>query len=226
MIKELIKFLEPCVTDERRDQMLAVLSERTKYLTVVLEDIYQAQNASAVLRTCDGFGIQDVHIIENRNTYDINPKVVIGASKWLDLNKYNTKSNNTLDAIKHLKAQGYRIVATTPHDNDTNLEDYDLSKGKTALVFGTEKTGVSKEVMDEADEFIKIPMFGYSESFNISVAAAVTLHHLSYQLRQSELPWQLTENEADKLYVDWLKETIKKSDLLVQEFYQRNEDYK
>lgn len=222
MKRALIDFLENVMTDDRREQMRSVLSQRTLHLTVVLEDIYQTQNASAVLRTCDCFGVQDVHIIENRNTFDVNPKVVIGSSKWLSLKKYNQAENNTRQALQELKKEGYKIVATSPHDDDINLEDYPIENHKTALVFGTELTGISEIVKDEADAFIKIPMVGYSESLNISVAAAVSIHHLGLRLRNSNALWQLNEEESQNIHLDWLQKSIKKCELLVQEFYERN----
>jgi tRNA (guanosine-2'-O-)-methyltransferase len=220
MNKELIDFLSSFITDNRYSQLREVLKNRTRYITVVLEDIYQSQNASAVLRTCDCFGIQDVHIIENKNEYKINPDVALGASKWLSMNYYNKTENNTLDAINKLKADGYRIVATTPHTNDVNLEDFSLSDGKTALVFGTELTGISDIVYENADEFMKIPMYGFTESFNISVSAAVILHHLTYKLRNSDIDWQLEEDESDKLLLNWIRSSIKKSKLLEKRFYE------
>ncbi len=226
MKKALIEFLEEVMTEERRDQMREVLSHRMKYLTVVLEDIYQTQNASAVLRTCDCFGVQDVHVIENRNKFDINPKVVIGSTKWLTINKYNENENNSRQAIQELKSKGYKIVATSPHDNDIDLEQYPIEDCKTALVFGTEFTGISDIVKEEADAFIKIPMFGYSESLNISVAAAVSIHHLTHRLRQSDINWELTEEESQNIHFDWLQKSIKKCDLVVKEFYERNKEGK
>ena len=221
MDKGLIEYLSGFVTENRFKQFVEVLEHRTRYLTVVLEDIYQSQNASAVLRTCDCFGVQDVHIIENRNEYKINPDVALGASKWLSLNYYKQKENNTLDAINTLKKNGYRIVATTPHTNDVNLEDFDLSAGKTALVFGTELTGVSDVVMENADEFMKIPMYGFTESFNISVSAAISLHHLIYKLKNSEITWHLREDEADEILLGWLRKSIKKSDVIEKRYLEK-----
>ncbi len=215
----LIGYLSSVITEVRFAQIQHVLNNRTRYLTVVLEDIYQSQNASAVLRTCDCFGIQDVHIIENRNEYNINPDVVQGASKWLSLNYYNKRDHNTLDAINKLKADGYRIVATTPHTNDVNLEEFDISAGKTALVFGTEQTGISDVVRENADEFLKIPMYGFTESFNISVSAAIVLHHLVYSLNQSGVNWNLSKEESDKILLNWLRITVKKSELVEKRFY-------
>ena len=220
MDKGLIEYLSGFITENRLEQLKHVLEHRTRYLTVVLEDIYQSQNASAVLRTCDCFGVQDVHIIENRNEYKINPDVALGASKWLSLNYYKEKENNTLEAINKLKRAGYRIVATTPHTNDVNLEDFDLNKGKSALVFGTELTGVSEVVLENADEFMKIPMYGFTESFNISVSAAISLHHLVYKMKESSMTWHLSDEERDGIMLSWLRRSIKKSDIIEKRYYE------
>jgi len=222
MIKELISFLEQFTTDERKDQLREIVEQRTRYITVGLENIYQTQNGSAVLRSCDCFGIQDIHIIENENQFDINPQVVIGATKWLHLHKYNQEANNTRSTLHKLKAEGYRIVATTPHLNDVNLNEFDLKKGKAAFIFGNEREGISNIVMEEADEYMRIPMHGFSESLNVSVCAAITLQHMSHQLRNSDISWKLSDQETDNLHLEWLLKTIKKSNLLVDEFNRRN----
>jgi len=221
MQKELIDYFSGLVTESRIELFEKIIKDRSKYLTVVLEDIYQSHNASAVLRSCDCFGVQDVHIIENRNEFSVNSNVALGASKWLSIHKHNKEeeASNTISTLKSLKKQGYRIVATTPHTNDVNLEDFDLSKGKTALVFGTELVGISDEVKEYADEFMKIPMVGFTESFNISVSVAICLHHLTWKLRNNEnIPWQLTEEEKNNLKLDWLRQTIKKSDKIEENF--------
>ena len=218
MKKELIKYLSKFSTEHRVDLFNKIIDYRTNYITVVLEDIFQPHNASAVLRSCDCFGLQDVHIIENRNQYKVNPDVALGSSKWLNLNRYNNTKDNTLETISILKNKGYRIVATTPHSDDVNLEDFDLSKGKFALFFGTELTGLSETMLNNADEFLKIPMFGFTESFNISVSAAIILHHLTYKLRNSNINWKLTTEEKNDLKIQWLKQSIKKADIIEKEF--------
>ena len=210
MNSDLINYLEQFITQKRLNLFHQILNQRTRYITVVLEDIYQSQNASAVLRTADCFGIQDIHIIENKNEYQINPDVALGSYKWLNLVKYNNQKHNTLEAISDLKKQGYRIVATTPHTKDVNLEDFDVTRGKAALFFGTELNGLSDIMIDNADEYIKIPMVGFTESFNISVSVAIILHHLTSSLRKSEVDWQLSDNEKEKILLEWLKKTIKK----------------
>ncbi len=223
MQKDLSTFLSGFITPERLALFNKIIEYRTCYLTVVLEDIYQSQNASAVLRTCDCFGIQNVHVIENRNEFNVDTQVSLGASKWLTISKYNNKDNNSLDAIRQLKEDGYRIIATAPHASDVNLEDFDLTKGKSALVFGSELPGISNIIMDEADEFLKIPMVGFTESFNISVSVAIVLHHLSYKLRNSkDIEWKLSEAEKESIKLNWLRNTIKSSKLLEEKFLGMN----
>ena len=214
----LIEHLKNFATPDRVAKFIKVLDSRTRYLTVVLEDIYQPQNASAVLRSADALGIQDVHVIENNHSYTINPMVEKGASAWLSLHSYKEEANNTKQALKALKSEGYRIIATTPHTDDINLEDIDLEKGKIAIVFGTEVSGISDIVRDEADEFLKIPMYGFTESFNISVSAAIVMHHLRLKLQQSEIDWALSREEYNEILFSWLKKTIKASDDIIKRF--------
>lgn len=226
MDHQLIKYLSEFLTPERKELFERTLDQRTRYLTVVLEDIYQPQNASAVLRSVDCFGLQDIHVIENQNEFTVDREVAMGASKWLTVKKYTENGNNSLDAIQQLREEGYRIVATTPHEGDTNLEDFDLRKGKTALFFGTELTGISETVKNEADEFLKIPMHGFTESFNISVSAAIILHHLTLKMRNDpKIDWELSMAEKDEIKLKWIKRTLKRSELLVERYHelQKNE---
>lgn len=223
MRKQLIEFLKNHITPERALLFEKILQQRTNYLTVVLEDIFQPQNASAVLRTCDCFGIQNVHVIENRNTFSVDREVALGASKWLSIHKYNQYDNNSLEAIRSLKSQGFRIVATTPHTNDLLLPNFDIAKGKAALVFGSELPGITKDVLSEADEFLKIPMSGFTESFNISVSAAIILFHLTDKLKRcDDINWQLSPDEREEVLLQWLQRTIKRSKLLEERFYQQH----
>ena len=219
MKQNLIEHLSSFITAKRFNLFNKVIKDRTDYISVVLEDMYQSHNASAVLRSCDCFGIQNVHVIENKNEYKVNPDVALGSSQWLDIYKHNSKKENTLATINKLKAQGYRIIATTPHTNDINLENFDVSKGKFALMFGSELPGLTEIAMENADEFLKIPMYGFTESFNISVSAAISLHHLSHNLRSSKTKWQLSEERKSEILINWLKQSIKKSELIVDNFY-------
>jgi tRNA (guanosine-2'-O-)-methyltransferase len=218
MKKNLIRHLEQFITERRLHLINHVLSQRTRYITVVLEDIYQSHNASAVLRSCDCFGIQDVHIIENRNTYQVNPDVALGSNKWLTLYKYTRDHNNTLDALAGLKKKGYRIVTASPHADACTPDEFDLHKGKIALVFGTELEGLSADAAAMADETLTIPMVGFTESLNISVTVAILLHQLTERLRKSELPWQLSATENRQVKLQWLKNSIRGSDTIEKSF--------
>lgn len=214
----LIDFLSQFATDRRYQLFQQVAANRTRYITPVLEDIYQPHNASAVLRTCDCLGIQDIHIIEGRNRYKLNPDVELGSAQWLTLKKYTQSENNTTLAIGQLREAGYRIVATTPHTNDVSLDDFDLGRGKVALLFGTELKGLSEQALSLSDEFIRIPMTGFTESFNISVSVAIVAYSLMRNLRNSSLPWRLDDTDQKVLILDWLRKSIKNSDLVEKRY--------
>lgn len=204
----MLEFLTQFITDERRQRFEEVLDFRTRHITVVLEDIFQPHNASAVLRTCDLRGIQDIHIVQNVNHYDVNPDVVLGSTKWLNLYHYEDKEFNTPEAYSHLREQGYKIVATCPHRDDFTPDTLPLDQ-PIALVFGTEKLGLSDYAVENADMHIRIPMFGFTESYNISVSAALLLYSLTNRLHDStDIAWHLTEEERDELRLVWTRRTL------------------
>ena len=209
MQEKLIRYLKSFLTQRRSDLIDKIILNRTRYITVALEDIYQPQNASAVLRTCDCLGIQDIHIIENRNRYQLNPDVTLGSDKWLNLIRYQKYTDNSVEAINRLRKSGYRIIATTPSDKSQNLKDFNINKGKAAFFFGTELDGLSDKVLLNADEFLQIPMYGFTQSYNISVSAAIILYDITSRLRETKISWQLSKEESDKLKIKWLKNSLK-----------------
>ena len=218
----LLEYLEGFLTLKRKELFRKILEDRTKHFTVVLEDIYQQHNSSAVIRTCDIFGIQDVHIIENKYHSKVSRHVAKGSQKWLSFHQYNEDKNNTLDCIKNLKTEGYQVIATTPHNDSCVLHDFDITK-KSAFVFGVEKTGVSEDIIKNADGFLKIPMVGFTESLNISVAAAIILENLTFKLRNSKVDWKLTKEEQEILYANWVEKTIKNVDRIKEHFLNQNQ---
>jgi tRNA (guanosine-2'-O-)-methyltransferase len=205
---ELRAFLLDQLTESRRARFEEVLSYRTRHLTVVLENLLQPHNASAILRNCDCFGIQDVHIIENDKVFNPAEEIARGAQKWVTQKRYNKLNNNTGVCIQALRADGYRIVAATPHANDIEISDLNLDD-RTAIVFGSEWPGLSEEVMTEADQHIRIPMYGFTESFNVSVSVALTLYDLSRKLHSSNLSWNLSEKEKNDLRLEWAAESAR-----------------
>lgn len=208
------------ISEHKQALFNQVIQYRTRHLTVALENIFQPHNASAVLRSCDCFGVQDVHIIENGNKYETSSGVDMGSSKWLTLHRYNQLENNTVDCIDQLKQKGYKIIATTPHTNDCLIHDLPLEQ-PVALLFGTEMTGLSDIAMQKADGFVRLPMYGFTESFNISVSVALSLFELTERLRRSEINWQLTEEEQVLLKLDWARQVIRKSEKVEQEILAR-----
>lgn len=217
-VLELTNYLEGFISDRRKQRLNEVLSKRSGHIRVVLENVYQAHNASAVLRSCDCFGIQHVHFIENRNRLKISEDVAMGSSNWLSIHRHNELENNTKETLLALKSQGYRIVATSPHKHEVTIDALPVDK-KLALVFGTEIDGISQEVFQLADEFVKIPMVGFTESFNVSVCAAICLYELTQRLRKSEKNHLLSEEEKAAIYFEWLKNTVQNSEGLLKDYH-------
>jgi len=223
MNQPLIEYLSQFMTERRFARLCQVADSRTRYITVVLEDLYQPHNASAVLRTCDCLGIQDVHIIEKTNRFSLNPDVELGSAQWLSLHKYKESPNPSITAVNSLKSKGYRIVATTPHQKDVSLENFSLFPGPVAFFFGTEIRGLSEEVLAASDEYLRIPMYGFTESFNISVSAALILYRLVHNLHGLDLTWQLSHSEKDELILNWMRKSIQDSELLEKRFNFKNQ---
>ena len=201
---DLLTYLETYLTEERKQRFLDVLQKRTKHITVAVEDVYQLHNTSAILRSCDVFGVQELHVIEHRFGKRLDKNIAMGAEQWVDVHRYGT----TADCVAKLKSEGYRIIATTPHNDSSLLPDFFPSE-KSALFFGTEKEGLSETVMQQADGFLKIPMVGFSESLNVSVSAAIIIQQLAQKVRDSDLDWRLTEAELLEKRLDWTKKSIK-----------------
>lgn len=210
---DLLTYLEGFLTEGRKQRFLEVLQNRTKFLTVAIEDVFQMHNSSAVIRSCDAFGIQEAHVVEDRFGQRLDKNIAMGAEQWVDVNRYQTTS----DCISELKGTGYQIIATTPHNDSSFLHDFELNT-KTVLFFGTEKEGLSEEVMQKADGFLKIPMVGFSESLNISVSAAIIIQELTQKLRASDLPWQLSDIEILEKRLDWTKKSIKEVEGIIERY--------
>ena len=209
----LLAYLETYLTEERKSRFEEVLAWRTRYLTIAVEDVFQMHNASAIVRSCDTFGLQDVHLIEGRFGNRLDKNIAMGAQKWIDTYSYS----NGRECVKALRKEGYRIVATTPMAGSITLEEYEID-AKTALLFGTEKEGLSEALLEEADLAIHIPMYGFSESLNVSVSASIIIQKLMSQLRRSDIKWQLSEEEKIEKRFDWAKKTIKNVDQIIDRY--------
>lgn len=213
-----LEFLENILTENRKERFLNVLKNRTRHFTVAVEDVFQMHNTSAVMRSCEVFGIQELNVIEQRFGKRIDKEIAMGAQKWVDINAFESVSG----CLDNLQSRGYQIIATTPHEDDCLLEDFDISK-PSALFFGTERDGLSEEILKRADGFLKIPMVGFTESLNISVSAAIIIQNLTERLRNSTIQWQLSEEEIIEKRLQWAKNTIKDIKRIEARYYGENE---
>jgi len=211
---EYIEFLETILTDNRKQRFLDVLSNRTNHFTIVIEDIFQLHNTSAVMRSCEVFGIQELNVVEQKFGKRIDTEIAMGAQKWVDVNRFNSIQS----CIDSMKDKGYQIIATTPHIDSCLLHEFDVTK-RSALFFGTERDGLSPEVIDQADGYLKIPMVGFTESLNISVSAAIIIQDITNRLRQSDVDWKLRPNELLEKRLAWARNSIKDSKQIEERFY-------
>ena len=222
--KDLFRYLQGFVTEKRQKRFEEVLDQRTYFLTVVAEDVFQMHNTSAVIRSCDAFGIQKFYAIEDRFGSQLDKNIAMGAEKWVDVERFDS----TAQCVKHLREQGYLLLATSPEVPREflgkkplfDLHEYRLAQ-PTAILFGTERDGLSDEILAEADHYLKIPMMGFTESFNISVAAALVLNQLIRQMREGERSWSLTEHERENLRWHWTKKSIKDVEAIIARYYKK-----
>lgn len=217
--KKLINYFNEFISEDRKKLLSRKISNRTKHVTIVLEDVYQSRNISACIRSADCFGVQDIHVIENRNQYEHDSEVSLGSEKWITLNRYNSEKNNTRNAIEILKRKDYQIIATTPHTEHT-IEDIDTNR-KTALLFGSENDGLSDEAIKLSDMQIKIPTIGFAESLNISVSVAVFLHFITSKIKYKKI-WKMNQEEYEEVLLQWLRNSIKSADKIEELFYKKN----
>ncbi len=208
-----LTYLEGFLTENRVKRIQEIVQQRTKHFTVVVEDVFQLHNTSAVMRSCDVFGIQEIQVIEQKFGKRIDAEIALGAQKWVDIYRFQ----NSTSCIKTLQRRGYQIIATSPHHQATSVSCFDISK-PAALFFGTEKEGLSDEVLHQADGLIHIPMVGFTESLNISVAAAIILQQLTHRLRESNLKWQLTPEELLEKQIDWSRKSLKDHETLTERY--------
>jgi len=210
---QLFEYLQSYLTPRRKALFKQILSQRTYHFTVVTEDVYQLHNTSAVLRSCEVFGIQNMHVIEERLGKRVDREIAMGAQKWVTTHRHSKAE----DCIQKLRKEGYQIVATTPHNGTVQLQDFDVHV-KSAFFFGTEKEGISESILNQADCKLTIPMYGFTESLNISVSAAIILQTLVTKMRTEEVSWQLTEIEQRELEIAWTKGSIKNIEAIIQRY--------
>nr|MBE6191574.1 RNA methyltransferase [Rikenellaceae bacterium] len=210
--RERIAYLATFMTEERFSLFERTLAQRTNYMTILAENTFHPHNAAALMRHCEAFGVQRMHTIETRCTFDPSQNISRGSDRWLNL----VRHNSTEEALTALKAEGYRLVATTPHRESCTPETFDVTKGKFALIFGTEHAGISEEAMAAADEYLRIPMCGMVESLNVSASAAILIYQLTGRIRAQVAGWPLSEREQTELLYDWTRLSVKDAERILQ----------
>ncbi len=211
-LRERIDYLAEFMTEERRATLERTISTRTTYMTILSENTFHSQNASALMRHCEAFGLQTMHAVEELCDFKTYADIVRGTDKWVDLARYT----NTTEALRALKSAGYRIVATTPHQMDSTPESFDVGAGKFALVFGTEHSGISQQIIDEADEFLQIPMCGMVESLNVSASAAILIYMLSQRMRDTTDVWQMEPLEQMEILYRWMQQSVRDAERVLK----------
>lgn len=221
MEEKLLQALYQIITPEKVEKFERIAADRTRHVTVAVENLFQEHNASAVMRSCDCFGIQDLHIIEQNNKFSVNRDIAMGAGQWVNHTHYSDNLYPTTKCIQSLKEKGYKIAATTPHTDAYTINDVPIDQ-PIAFLFGTEQTGLSEKALDLSDYYVKIPMVGFTESFNISVSAALTINAIRTRLeQQNDFEWKLKKEEQTTLKIEWCKRIIKNPDLVIKDMIRR-----
>lgn len=205
-------YMEGFLTEERREVLRRTAAMRTRYMTILTENTFHPQNASALVRHCEAFGLQDLHTVETLCRFNPNVNIVRGTDKWIDI----TRHESTAEAVASLRGAGYRIVATTPHRESCTPETFDVGRGPFCLVFGTEHAGVSDEIIASADEFLRIPMCGMVESLNVSASAAILTYMLSERMRLTVDSWQINEEEQLHLLLRWTLQSVRDAESILR----------
>ena len=212
-LQETFDYLKQFLTDERLSKIEHFSQESSDFVLPVMEDVYQFRNAAAIVRSVEACGFHHVVALEEENVFNPNLKVTKGAETWVKVEKIP----NNLDSLKEIKNRGYKILAVSPENNATMLPDYEVNE-PIALVFGTELEGVSDEILDFADETLAIPMYGFTKSFNVSVAAAICMYELKQKLMKSGIDYKLSEEKLLEMKIRWAKNSIKSSEQILERF--------
>jgi tRNA (guanosine-2'-O-)-methyltransferase len=206
------------LTPARLAAIERVLAQRTRFVTVVLDDLGHAANANAVLRSCECMGVQDVHLIGARGRFRLVRGVSAGAAKWLTLRRYSEPGvDNTAVCLNGLREAGYRIVATALTPGAVPVEELPLDR-PIALCLGNEDRGISDTTRRLAETTVRLAMSGFTQSFNVSVATALCLHGIVARLRRGEAAWQLSGADHENLRFDWVCKSVRHRRQLVERF--------
>jgi len=205
------------LTDDKIEKFSTLIHLKTEYILPVFEDIYQFRNAAAIVRSLEGLGVNKMVALEGKNFFKPEESVSRGAEKWLKIER----KPHTLESLLEIKSKGYSIVSVSPEKDALDIENVSINK-PIALIFGTEWEGVSQEVLDISDACVKIPMYGFTQSYNVSVATAISVYSLMNRIRNSEIKWQLSEEYKLEMQLYWAKNSIQSSKLILDKHNAKN----
>ena len=215
--RETFGYLKQFLTDERLQKIEHFAAESSNFVLPVMEDVYQFRNAAAIVRSVEACGFHKIVAMESENVFNPNLRVTKGAETWVEVEKLP----HHLDSLKEIKNRGYKILEVSHENNPTMIPDYQINE-PVALVFGTELEGVTDEILEFADETLAIPMYGFTKSFNVSVAAAICVYELKQKLIKSNIDYKLSEEKLWRMKVRWAVNSIRSGVEILTDFQKKN----
>jgi tRNA (guanosine-2'-O-)-methyltransferase len=219
-MEDLVKtyeYLKQFLTEERLRKIEHFAPESSDFVLPVLEDVYQFRNAAAIVRSVEACGFHKVVALQEENNFEPNLKVTKGADTWVEVEKLP----RNMESFQKIKDKGYKIVAVSLENNAKMLPDYEITE-PIALVFGTEMEGVSQEILDFADETLAIPMYGFTRSFNVSVAASICMYELKQKLMKSDIDYKLNEEKMLRKKILWAVNSMRSGDQIFEKYLRDN----
>ncbi|WP_439479701.1 TrmH family RNA methyltransferase [Chryseobacterium aquaticum] len=219
-MEDLVKtyeYLKQFLTEERLRKIEHFAPESSDFVLPVLEDVYQFRNAAAIVRSVEACGFHKVVALQEENNFEPNLKVTKGADTWVEVEKLS----RNMESFQKIKDKGYKIVAVSLENNAKMLPDYEITE-PIALVFGTEMEGVSQEILDFADETLAIPMYGFTRSFNVSVAASICVYELKQKLMKSDMNYKLNEEKLLRMKIRWAVNSMRSGDQIFEKYLRDN----
>lgn len=210
-------YLQQFLTAERLHKIEYHAEESSDFILPVLEDIYQFRNAAAIVRSVEACGFHKIVALEKENLFNPNLKVTKGADTWVNVERLPW----SLDSLQKIKNRGYRMVAVSPEKNAISLPNFKITE-PVSLIFGTEWDGITEEILEFADETLKIPMYGFTKSFNVSVAAAICMYDMKQKLLNSNLNYKLSEEKKLELKIKWAVNSLRSGEEILQNYRQKN----
>ncbi|MCY0977969.1 RNA methyltransferase [Chryseobacterium wangxinyae] len=212
------EYLKQFLTEERLKKIEHFAPESSDFVLPVLEDVYQFRNAAAIVRSVEACGFHKVVALQEENNFEPNLKVTKGADTWVEVEKLP----RNMESFQKIKDKGYKIVVVSLENDAKMLPDYEITE-PIALVFGTEMEGVSQEILDFADETLAIPMYGFTRSFNVSVAASLCMYELKQKLMKSGIDYKLNDEKLLRMKIRWTVNSIRSGEQIYNKYLKDND---